>query len=78
MISGNSGGCGLTIAGSNTVEGNYIGTNAAGTAALGNGTGLSDVPAGVFIGGSNNQVGGTAAGAGNVISGNHEHGSVDR
>ena len=75
VISGNSGGCGLTIGGqSNTIEGNYIGTNAAGTAALGNGTGLSDVPAGVAIQSSNNQVGGTAVGAGNVISGNDEPG----
>jgi titin len=76
VISGNGGGCGLTIggSGSNTVEGNYIGTNAAGTAALGNGTTGSDVPAGVGIQSSNNQVGGSAVGAGNVISGNLEPG----
>ena len=70
VISGNSGGCGLAIGGSDTVEGNYIGTNAAGTAALGNGTALSDVQAGLDIESSNNHVGGTAVGAGNVISGN--------
>lgn len=70
VISGNSGGCGLAIGGSDTVEGNYIGTNAAGTAALGNGTALSDVQAGLDIESSNNQVGGAAVGAGNVISGN--------
>jgi hypothetical protein len=82
VISGNSGGCGLTIgnqgqtgaSGSNTIEGNYIGTNAAGTAALGNGRALSDVPAGLAIQSSNNQVGGIAVGAGNVISGNIEPG----
>ncbi|MBW3539574.1 MAG: right-handed parallel beta-helix repeat-containing protein, partial [Planctomycetes bacterium] len=48
----------------NVVTGNYIGTDAAGTAALGNASG-------VFIqGASNNTIGGTTAGAGNVISGN--------
>jgi hypothetical protein len=47
------------------IQGNFIGTNAAGTAALGNGS------HGVMIqGAANNTVGGTAAGAGNVISGN--------
>jgi parallel beta-helix repeat protein len=76
VISGNSGGCGVTIggSGSNTIEGNYIGTNAAGTAALGNGRALSDVPGGLGIQSSNNEVGGPAVGAGNVISGNAEPG----
>ncbi len=46
------------------VEGNYIGTNAAGTAALGN-------QAGVFAAGHGmNQIGGTVTGAENPISGN--------
>jgi hypothetical protein len=49
----------------NTVQGNYIGTNAAGTAALGNGS------SGVFISAPGNFVGGTTAGARNVISGNN-------
>ncbi len=48
----------------NVVQGNYIGTNAAGTGPLGN---ASD---GIWVGGSNNTIGGTAAGAGNLISGN--------
>jgi CSLREA domain-containing protein len=49
----------------NVVQGNYIGANPAGTAALGNGE------AGVSItSGRDNTVGGTAAGAANVISGN--------
>ena len=48
----------------NFVQGNLIGTNAAGTAALAN------AGAGVQVSGPDNTIGGTAAGAGNVISGN--------
>ncbi|HEX5176698.1 MAG TPA: hypothetical protein VFV83_06710, partial [Chthoniobacteraceae bacterium] len=52
--------------GSNNVfENNYIGTNAAGTAALGSLSGGLRI-----VDGANNRIGGTAAGAGNVISGN--------
>ncbi len=48
----------------NKVQGNYIGINAAGTAAIGFGTGI-------YLQRTNNfLIGGTAAGAGNVISGN--------
>jgi hypothetical protein len=48
----------------NVVAGNYIGTNAAGTAAIGN---RDD---GVFLlSAPNNTIGGTTAGAGNVIAG---------
>ena len=49
----------------NTVAGNYIGTDVSGTIALANSLG-------VYINGgaSGNTIGGTAAGAGNVISGN--------
>jgi hypothetical protein len=50
----------------NIVRGNYIGTDASGSVALGNG-GL----AGVKLVARGNTVGGTSAGAGNVISGNH-------
>jgi photosystem II stability/assembly factor-like uncharacterized protein len=62
-----NGGSGVEISGGgdlgNLVEGNYIGTDATGTAALGNGGN------GVLITtASNNTVGGTAAGAGNVIA----------
>ena len=46
----------------NTVQGNYIGLNAAGTAAISNGS--HDM----YVRGSNNIIGGTAAGAGNVVS----------
>jgi CSLREA domain-containing protein len=55
----------LRTNGGNTVQGNYIGTDASGQGDLGNGT------AGVFIDRApNNTVGGTAAEARNVISGN--------
>jgi Bacterial Ig-like domain (group 3)/Right handed beta helix region len=62
-----------TIAGpsnNNLVEGNYIGVDATGTAALGNGS------SGVVVQGSasDNTIGGPAAGLGNVISGNRRDG----
>ena len=50
------------------IEGNSIGTNAAGTAALGNGE------EGIDSHGTNVTIGGTATGAGNVISGNGDDG----
>jgi photosystem II stability/assembly factor-like uncharacterized protein len=66
VISGNLNG-GVDITGSgNIIQGNFIGTNAAGTAAL-----LQ--PGGVSISNAtsiNNLIGGTVAGAGNLISGN--------
>ena len=56
---------GITIVGGpTTVQGNRIGTNAAGTAALGNSEGI-----GVFSAGGD-LIGGTDPGAGNLISGN--------
>ena len=72
VISGNgaalSGISGVFITGSsasgNKIEGNLIGTNAAGTSAVPNGE------YGVVIRSPNNTVGGTVAGAGNVVSGN--------
>ncbi len=69
IISGNTG-SGVTIEGTatreNVVAANYVGTDAGGTAALGNGLD------GIVIrnGASSNRVGGTAPGAGNVVSGN--------
>ncbi len=68
VISGNGAqGVWITAAGSeNTVAGNTIGLNAAGTVALGNGP-LHD---GVLVAGPDNVIGGAAAGARNVISGN--------
>jgi CSLREA domain-containing protein len=66
---------GLQIASSNNlVEGNFIGTDAAGTNTLGNSTG---VEIDQFSGGSpaiNNVIGGTASGARNIISGNSQSG----
>lgn len=66
VISGNAA-TGIEITGNaNIVRGNFIGTNAAGTEALPN-------PGGVSINNvesTNNVIGGTAAGAGNLISGN--------
>jgi titin len=73
VVSGNAlNGIEITGAASagNVVAGNVIGTNAAGTAALANGA------SGVSIngGGEGNTIGGIAAGAGNVISGNETNG----
>ncbi|MDQ3010721.1 MAG: putative Ig domain-containing protein, partial [Acidobacteriota bacterium] len=53
----------------NLVQGNYIGLNAAGTAALPN-----DLSGVRIQSTSNNTVGGTASGARNIISGNGQHG----
>ncbi|HEX8191139.1 MAG TPA: Calx-beta domain-containing protein [Pyrinomonadaceae bacterium] len=70
VISGNSG-FGITVQGvarGTSVQGNFIGTNAAGTAKLGNGS------HGIFITTVSNVVGGTTPGARNVISGNGQAG----
>ncbi len=66
LVSGNTNeGVNLVGGGGNQVLGNYLGTNATGAAALGNNG------SGVFMNStSNNIVGGTTAGARNVISGN--------
>ena len=67
VISGNaSDGVSISNSTSTTVAGNYIGTNASGTAAIANsGSGVI-----VQGGATNNTIGGPTAGAGNVISGN--------
>jgi titin len=69
LISGN-GSFGINLAGSsgNHVEGNKVGTNEAGTAAIANGN------SGIAVNGANNVIGGTGAGAGNLLSGNSQHG----
>ena len=69
IISGNGNG-GVSLAETNTtgnvVAGNYIGLNPAGTAAIGNnGAGVQ-----IYNDAATNLIGGTQAGAGNVISGN--------
>jgi parallel beta-helix repeat protein len=78
IISGGEGGAGVFInaispnfSSGNIVQGNYIGTNAAGTAALLNSDGAHQYD-GVEMGVNctNNLIGGTAVGAGNLISGN--------
>jgi titin len=71
VISANAGGIQISSPGStgNQVVGNFIGTNASGTAALGNdfwGVVISDAPG--------NIVGGLTPGSGNVISANGSHG----
>jgi hypothetical protein len=55
----------------NTIQGNFVGTDVTGAVALGNGFyGIS------ISSGSHNLIGGTQAGAGNVISGNGWHGII--
>jgi CSLREA domain-containing protein len=70
LISGNFGtGISITGGGSANVSNNYIGTNAAGTAAIPN------TQAGIRIADSSNStIGSATTGAGNVISGNDSHG----
>jgi CSLREA domain-containing protein len=74
VISGNARGVRLVYSGStmNQVQGNLIGTDVAGSAALANLTeGVT-----IQLGASNNTIGGTVAGARNVISGNNAPGTV--
>lgn len=67
VISGNLWGVIITgsLATGNDVQGNFIGTDVTGTVAVANKFGVS-----VRFGASSNRIGGTAGGAGNVISGN--------
>jgi titin len=66
VISGNgSGGVQITGGTGNTIQGNFIGTDANGTRALHGQEGVA-----LGIGASDNLIGGTAAGARNIISGN--------
>ena len=68
VISGNAG-SGIQIRGSvstnNVIQGNYIGINSAGVAALGNINGIL-----LNLGANNTQIGGKNPGEGNLISGN--------
>ncbi len=64
-------GCGIAVDGdNNVVEGNFLGTNAAGLSGLGNGN------SGIIIveGADGNRIGGTTPAQRNVISGNNGHG----
>jgi photosystem II stability/assembly factor-like uncharacterized protein len=67
VISGNSfAGISIYTSG-NQIQGNFIGTNAAGNAAIPTGTNGIEITSSPF---TNNLIGGTVAGAGNLISGN--------
>ena len=70
IISGNTG-YGILISGSpsvlNVIEANYIGTDVTGTIAMGNLIGIG-------ISSSDNRIGGSTVGAGNVISGQTQYG----
>ncbi len=71
LISGNTGdGIDIIDDTGDVVAGNMIGTDVTGTVALGN----NGVGVYVVLGASANTIGGTAAGAGNIISGNAEQG----
>jgi hypothetical protein len=59
---------GILVASTARIQGNYIGTNAAGTGALPN------IGFGVWLQSSNSVVGGATNGAGNLISGNADDG----
>ncbi len=64
VVSGNSNSDGIVVSDNNNLlQGNMIGTSAAGNAALAN-------YQGVVVGSSGNTIGGTEAGGGNLISGN--------
>jgi hypothetical protein len=67
VISGNSFNGINMVGGNNVIQGNYIGTNASGTAAIGNGNSGVNLTDLTF---TNNLIGGTTPGAGNLISGN--------
>jgi len=72
LISGNIAGIAVASSGV-TIQGNLVGTDPSGTKSLGNGQGIM---AQLFTPGAGATVGGTAAGAGNVISGNGGGGIV--
>jgi hypothetical protein len=77
VLSGNSftvDSAGIMVSGpnasNNVIQGNYIGLNAAGTAAVPNRKGIYLFSSGAGFNVTNNQIGGTTAGAGNVVAGN--------
>ena len=69
LLSGNASGISIYYGSSfTTIEGNLIGTDATGTHAIGN------LYNGIYVAGYSNTIGGTAQGAGNLISGSHQDG----
>jgi hypothetical protein len=70
LIAGNANHFGIELDGDsstgNVIQGNYIGTNVTGNAALGNGSGIGLAHKSP----SNNKIGGTSPGEGNLVSGN--------
>jgi hypothetical protein len=66
VISGNDVGVYIDECSGNTVEGDLVGTNAAGTAAIGN----SETGVELVNGAADNTIGGTSTSSGDVISGN--------
>jgi len=71
LLSGNA--CGVLVGGAATVQGNLVGTDAAGTSAIPNGV-AGNWP-GIIVGArSHVHIGGASAAARNVISGNHTFG----
>lgn len=71
IISGNtSSGIDVLNSNNNLVQGNYIGTSLDGTTAVPNGGNGIQIVAAVETTANNNTIGGTVAGAGNLISGN--------
>lgn len=80
LISGNftSNGDGIFIgypgSNNNLIQGNYLGTNAAGTAAIANGFAGLEIATDVSPGPQGNVIGGTTAGSGNIASGNSQVG----
>ncbi|PAY19121.1 hypothetical protein CKO51_12185, partial [Rhodopirellula sp. SM50] len=58
------------------IQGNYIGTDATGMVAIGNGQSGVGNWGGILVGGDNTTVGGTNAGEGNLISGNNSWGII--
>ena len=62
--------------GGGIIEGNFIGTNAAGTGALPNGSSSFSISGGVYVNNGDMLIGSATAGAGNVISGNIGEGVI--
>lgn len=70
IISGNGGGINIGGGAGNSVRGNYIGTNLAGTAAIRRASGAPIDGVRIDGGANNNTIGGVVSGQGNLISGN--------